>query len=377
MSTIMTPPRDRRPIQTEIVEFRDDLIAHALMREADRGGQAFFVHNRIESIDAMANYLGRLVPHLRIAIGHGAMREHQLERVMKAFLNREYDVLVSTTIIESGLDFPNVNTILVNRGDTLGLAQLYQLRGRVGRSARKAYAYLLVPPYRSITETAQKRLKAIEEFGDLGSGFQLAMRDLEIRGAGNLLGGEQHGFILNVGFDLYCRLLDETVRELKGIAPEEAREARVITDAEAYLPDDYVPETREKMNLYKSIADTRDIDGIAAIEEEIRDRFGMLPEPGRQLLDLRRIRLLAGEAGVETATVRRGQVMFEFRKPLTRGDIKRLAECPLALEFLTPARGRHRVVCRKFDGAPGPVRAALTILEGLMAREIPFPNRKG
>jgi transcription-repair coupling factor (superfamily II helicase) len=375
MSTIMTPPRDRRPIQTEIVEFRDDVIAHALMREADRGGQAFFVHNRIESIDAMANYLARLVPHLRIAIGHGAMREHHLEKVMRAFLNREYDVLVSTTIIESGLDFPNVNTILVNRGDTFGLAQLYQLRGRVGRSSRKAYAFLLVPPYRAITETAQKRLKAIEEFGDLGSGFQLAMRDLEIRGAGNLLGAEQHGFILNVGFDLYCRLLDEAVRELKGIPPEEAREARVITDVEAYLPDDYVSNTREKMTIYKSIADTKDLEAIAAIEEEIRDRFGMLPEPGRQLLDLRRTRLLAGEAGVETATVRRGQVMFEFRSPLTRGDIKRLAETPLPLEFLTPARGRHRIVCRKIDPAAGPVRAALTILHGLLAKELPFPTQ--
>ena len=377
MSTIMTPPRDRRPIQTEIVEFRDDVIAHALMREADRGGQAFFVHNRIESIDAMSNYLARLVPHLRIAIGHGAMREHHLERVMKAFLNREYDVLVSTTIIESGLDFPNVNTILVNRGDTFGLAQLYQLRGRVGRSARKAYAYLLVPPYRSITETAQKRLKAIEEFGDLGSGFQLAMRDLEIRGAGNLLGGEQHGFILNVGFDLYCRLLDETVRELKGIAPEEAREARVVTDAEAYLPDDYVHDPREKMNLYKSIADTKSLDEIATIEGEIRDRFGILPEPGRQLLDLRRIRLLAGEAGVETATVRRGQVMFEFRNPLTRGDIKRLAESQLPLEFLTPARGRHRIVCRKFEGHWAPSGPRSRSSTACWRREIPFPKPPG
>ncbi|MBD3162497.1 MAG: transcription-repair coupling factor, partial [Candidatus Eisenbacteria bacterium] len=298
MTTINTPPRDRRPIQTEIVEFRDDVIAHALMREADRGGQAFFVHNRIESIDAMANYLAGLVPHLRLAIAHGAMREHHLEKVMRAFLEREYDVLVSTTIIESGLDFPNVNTILINRGDTFGLAQLYQLRGRVGRSARKAYAYLLVPPYRSITETAQKRLKAIEEFGDLGSGFQLAMRDLEIRGAGNLLGAEQHGFILNVGFDLYCRLLDETVRELKGIAPERKTDARVVTDIEAYLPDEYVPDNREKMTLYKSIADTQDLDALSALEEEIRDRFGMLPDPGRHLLDLRRIRLLAGEAEI-------------------------------------------------------------------------------
>jgi len=372
MSTIMTPPRDRRPVQTEIVEFRDDVIAQALMREADRGGQSFFVHNRIESIDAMANYVGQLVPHLRIAIGHGAMIERQLDKVMHAFLNREYDVLLSTTIIESGLDFPNVNTILVNRGDTFGLAQLYQLRGRVGRSSRKAYAYLLVPPYRSITETAQKRLKAIEEFGDLGSGFQLAMRDLEIRGAGNLLGAEQHGFMLDVGFDLYCRLLDETVRELKGMAPEARRDARVITDVEAYLPDDYVHDQREKMTLYKSIADTIDLEGVDLVEEEIRDRFGMLPDPGRSLLDLRRVRLMAAEAGVETATVRRDLVMLEFHRPLNKGDIQRLAESPVAVEFLTPAHARHRVKCRKIDASVGPVATALMILRSLLAREIPF-----
>jgi transcription-repair coupling factor (superfamily II helicase) len=375
MSTILTPPRDRRPVQTEIVEFRDDVIAQALMREADRGGQSFFVHNRIESIDAMANYIGRLVPHLRIAVGHGAMLERQLDSVMHAFLNREYDVLLSTTIIESGLDFPNVNTIIVNRGDTFGLAQLYQLRGRVGRSSRKAYAYLLVPPYRSITETAQKRLKAIEEFGDLGSGFQLAMRDLEIRGAGNLLGAEQHGFMLDVGFDLYCRLLDETVRELKGMASEARRDARVITDVEAYFPDEYVPEQREKMALYKSLADTPDLDGVGVIEEEIRDRFGLLPDAGRNLLDLRRIRLMAAEVGVETATVRRDAVMFEFHRPLNRGDIKRLAESPVSVEFLTPAHSRHRVRCRKLDAA-GPVATALMILRSLLSQEIPF-DRKG
>ncbi len=374
MSTILTPPRDRRPVQTEIVEFRDDMIAHALMREADRGGQSFFVHNRIESIDAMSVYLSRLVPHLRIAVAHGRMVERQLDKIMHSFLHKEYDILLSTTIIESGLDFPNVNTILVNRGDTFGLAQLYQLRGRVGRSSRKAYCYLLVPPYRTITETAQKRLKAIEEFGDLGSGFQLAMRDLEIRGAGNLLGGEQHGFILEVGFDLYSRLLDETVRELKGMASEVKVDARVVTDVEAHFPDSYVPDHREKMNLYKSIADTRDLETVAAIEEEIRDRFGMLPDPGRHLLDLRRVRLMAGDADVETATVRRDLVMFEFRRPLTRGDIKRLAESPVAVEFHTPAHGRHRVHCRKLDAA-GPVASALMILRSLCSKEIPFEGK--
>ncbi len=374
MSTIMTPPRDRRPVQTEIVEFRDDVIAHALMREADRGGQSFFVHNRIESIDAMANYLARLVPHLRIAIGHGQMMERRLDKIMHAFLRREYDILLSTTIIESGLDFPNVNTILVNRGDTFGLAQLYQLRGRVGRSSRKAYCYLLVPPYRSITETAQKRLKAIEEFTDLGSGYKLAMRDMEIRGAGDLLGSRQHGFMQEVGFDLYCRLLDETVRELKGVASTEKPEARVVTDIEAFFPDEYVPDEREKMNLYKSIADTKALEEIEALEEEIRDRFGALPVPGRQLLDLRRIRLLATQADIETATVRRQSVSLEFRRSLTRGDIKRLAESPVAVDFHTPAHGHHRVGLRA-TGAQDAIAACLAVLHSLLEKEIPFPGR--
>jgi transcription-repair coupling factor (superfamily II helicase) len=363
MSTILTPPRDRRPIQTEILEFRDDVIAHALMREADRGGQSFFVHNRVETIDSMASYLGKLVPHLRLAVGHGQMRERALEAVMQKFLARDYDVLISTMIIESGLDLPNVNTILINRGDTFGLAQLYQLRGRVGRSSRKAYAFLLVPPYHSITEQAQKRLKAMEEFEDLGSGYQLALRDLEIRGAGNLLGAEQHGFIVNVGFDLYCQLLDEAVRELKGESKDEYIEPRMSTDIEAYLPDDYVPDPREKMNLYKSLADARSLERVEELAYELSDRFGRHPEPVRHLLGLRRIRILGAKVRCEKVTVKQEKVEIDLGRELKKQEIQSLMRSvPFPVEFLMG--GRHRIR-RKSPGTAEAVSTALILLRAL------------
>jgi len=363
MSTILTPPRDRRPIQTEILEFRDDVVAHALMREADRGGQSFFVHNRVETIDSMASYLGKLVPHLRLAVAHGQMRERALEEVMHKFLLGEFDVLVSTMIIESGLDLPNVNTILINRGDAFGLAQLYQLRGRVGRSARKAYAFLLVPPYHSITEQAQKRLKAMEEFEDLGSGYQLALRDLEIRGAGNLLGAEQHGFIISVGFELYCQLLDEAVRELKGESREEYIEPRMSTDIEAYLPDDYVPDPREKINLYKSLADARSLDRVEEIAFELNDRFGKHPEPVRHLLGLRRVRILAALLGCEKVTVRQEMVELELGRDLKKAEVQRFLQAiPFQVEF--SMGGRHRIR-RRGPGQGEAVSTALILLRAL------------
>ncbi|MCK4305403.1 MAG: transcription-repair coupling factor [Candidatus Eisenbacteria sp.] len=342
MSTIRTPPRDRRPVKTEIVEFGEEIISYALMREADRGGQSFFVHNRVESIDAMANYIRQLVPHLRVVVAHGQMRERHLEDVMSKFLAGEYDVLVSTVIIESGLDLPNVNTIIVNRTDTFGLAQLYQLRGRVGRSARKAYAYLLIPPNRVMTETAMKRLKAIEEFEDLGSGFQLAMRDLEIRGAGNILGGEQHGFIVNVGYDMYNRLLKEAVQELKGQSVEEKTESRVVTDLEAYLSKTYITNDPEKMNLYKSLADAITVDEVGELAEEVADRFGRLPVQAENLFELRRLRIRASSAGVETMILRDGGVRLELGRELTREDVQRLIrQMPVPITFKT--HGAHRV----------------------------------
>ncbi|HVP15092.1 MAG TPA: transcription-repair coupling factor [Terriglobales bacterium] len=293
MSVIETPPRDRLPVHTEILELDEDVITDAILREVDRGGQVFFVHNRVETIHHAALRLQKLVPQVRVAVAHGQMHERELERVMLEFLDRRWDVLVSTMIIESGIDMPSVNTLIVDRSDALGLAQLYQLRGRVGRSAYRAYAYLLVPSRRVLTEEAEKRLRVIEEFDELGVGFKIALKDMEIRGAGNLLGPEQHGFILGLGFDLYVKLLEEAVAELKGAAAEVRPEPRLLTDWSAFLPDDYVPDEHEKLNLYRRLAETRTADELDDLTLEMLDRFGQLPPPAVALFELRRLRLLA------------------------------------------------------------------------------------
>ncbi len=373
MSTIRTPPRDRRPIKTEIAEFGDEVITYALMHEADRGGQSFFVHNRVETIDAMANYIRSLVPHLRVAVGHGQMRERQLEDVMRKFLAGEYDVLVATMIIESGLDLPNVNTILVNRTDSFGLAQLYQLRGRVGRSARRAYAYLLLPPDRVMTETAMKRLKAMEEFEDLGSGFQLAMRDLEIRGAGNILGTEQHGFIANVGFEMYQRLLEEAAKELKGIPAPKVIEARVVTDLEAFLPRSYVSDDPEKMNIYKTLADAATIGQVDELAAEVADRFGRPPAQAEALFEFRRLRIRATRASVDTLILRDGAVALDLRRPLSRDQVQRLIQqMPIPVSFKT--HGQHRVDAAAREVGGEMLLVAGQILDCLLEEDAESPE---
>ncbi|MGD8395155.1 MAG: transcription-repair coupling factor [Candidatus Eiseniibacteriota bacterium] len=316
ISLITTPPRDRVPVATEIVEFDRDLIADALLREVDRGGQAFFVHNRVQSIDAIARFLRQICPQLRFAIAHGQMRERALEKVIVDFIDGRYDVLITTMIIESGIDMPSVNTMIINRADRFGLAQLYQLRGRVGRSDQRAHCYLMVPPHRALTELAEKRLRAIEEYDELGAGIKVAMKDLEIRGAGNLLGSEQHGHIVAVGYELYCRLLEETVNGLRGEASEQV-ETRVSTDLDAYLPDEYVAPA-EKIDLYKRLADTREEAQIDELLDELTDRYGHPGEAARNLFELRRVKLLAGKAGLAEVDVGRRRVRIEFaRQPTT------------------------------------------------------------
>ncbi len=248
MSVINTPPQDRLPIHTEILAFDETRIAEAIYREVERGGQVYFVHNRVQSIHRLKDYLQDLLPQVRFAVAHGQMPPRELEKIMFDFMERKYDCLVCTMIIESGIDIPSVNTILVNRADTLGLSQLYQIRGRVGRSNERAYAYLLVPKGKKLTKKSRMRLRAIEEFADLGSGFNIAMRDLEIRGAGNLVGAQQHGFIAAVGFDLYCRLLDEAMRDIKGETVPDSPEPDIKIAVSAYIPDDYVPDPDQKMD---------------------------------------------------------------------------------------------------------------------------------
>jgi len=286
MSLIETPPRDRYPIRTYVREYNKELIREAIQRELAREGQVYFVHNRVEDIQERADEVRRLVPEARVAVAHGQMAENTLERLMLSFLKKEYDVLVCTTIIETGMDITNVNTIIVNNADHLGLAQLYQLRGRVGRSNRVAYAYLLYRQGKTLSEISEKRLMAIKEFTNLGSGFKLAMRDLEIRGAGNILGPEQHGHIAAVGFTLYCKLLEETIQELAGKKEVGKQEQDIVvdTDWDAYIPEDYIPDTRQKVEVYKKISGLKTENDREDLLDELIDRFGDPPQPVMNLL---------------------------------------------------------------------------------------------
>ena len=326
MSLIETAPRDRLPVQTEIIPFDEETIADSIRREMDRGGQVYFVHNRVESIDAMAGYIRRLVPQARVAVGHGQMDEHHLEKIMMGFLEREYDILVSTMIIESGLDIPNVNTLIVNRADRLGLAQLYQLRGRVGRSSHKAYAYFMVPRGGQATELARKRLSVLQEFEALGSGFKIAMRDLEIRGAGNILGQQQHGHLVAIGFELYCRLLEEAVAQLKGEELPESVATKIEIDADYLVPDDYVPDPEEKMRVYKKIAVMTDAAEVEALRGELTDRYGPPPAPAAMLLQVAAIRIRAWQAGVDRVRIRgpKAELWLRSGLKLGRADIEGL-----------------------------------------------------
>jgi transcription-repair coupling factor (superfamily II helicase) len=284
MSVIETPPKDRLSIQTSIVKFSTDVIAAAMRQELARDGQVYFVHNRVESIYSVAHLIQKLVPEARVVVGHGQLPEAELEKSMLAFVEGRADVLVATTIIENGLDIPRVNTILVNRADRYGLAQLYQLRGRVGRSDRRAYAYLLVPPDTVLSEIARKRLAAIREFSELGAGFRIAALDLELRGAGNLLGGEQSGHIQAVGLDLYVKLLEQTILELKGEAPREGPRAALNLRVDLRIPEGYVPEVNQRMALYKRVSQVRGVKEIEALFAEIRDRYGSPPDAVLTLL---------------------------------------------------------------------------------------------
>lgn len=299
MSVINTAPNDRLPIHTCIAEFDEGLIQEAIARELAREGQVFYVHNRVQTIERAAELVQRLVPSARIAIGHGQMHEKDLERVMTGFIRKEYDVLVCSTIIGSGIDIPNANTIVIDRADRFGLAELYQLRGRVGRYKHRAFAYLLVPGDRALGEDAQKRLKALEEFSTLGAGFRIAMRDLEIRGAGNLLGGEQHGHIATVGFDTYTQLVAETVAEIKGEPVRVRRLPQFDFVSEVFIPEEYVASESQKITLYKRIAGLQSEEEVGEMLAELKDRFGEPPAPVRRLLDVMRVRALGAEAGAK------------------------------------------------------------------------------
>ncbi len=328
MSVIETPPEDRLPIQTRVAEASAGLVRDAILRELDRGGQAFYVHNRVETIEAQAEQLRRLLPSARVAVGHGQMPEGALERVMLDFAAGDYDVLASTTIIESGLDIPNANTIIIDRADALGLAQLYQLRGRVGRSARRAYAYLLYRRRAQLSDIARKRLQAIFNASELGAGFQIALSDLEIRGAGNILGGEQHGHMAAVGFDLYTRMLAEAVEvEKAAFEGREVRTARtqakIDLPVDAYLPDEYVPEEPQKLELYRRLGRVVSDAELDEVRAELLDRYGELPSPVERLLEVSQLRYRAEAAGLLTVSREDGQLVLRFGPDWSRADTMR------------------------------------------------------
>ncbi len=316
LSVINTPPEDRFPIATYICRRDDKVITEAIRRELDREGQIFFVHNRVRSIQKIARDLNRLFPQVRIGIAHGQMAEEQLEDIMIDFLEKKYDILVCTTIIEIGLDIPNVNTIIIDDAHKFGLSQLYQLRGRVGRADRRAYAYFLYPSYRSISDTAKKRLQAIKEFSELGSGFKLAMRDLEIRGAGNLLGKEQHGSVSEVGFNLYCRLLEEAIKELR--EEEEGKEKKeditpvIDIKIDAYIPEGYIPDLKQRVLIYKKLAEIKDLEDLERAKEELRDRYGIYPREARNLLEIIYLKIFLRKLGIGSLVVKEKKLIIRY-----------------------------------------------------------------
>jgi transcription-repair coupling factor (superfamily II helicase) len=322
MSTIQTPPHDRLPVETIATQYDERLIRDAIQRELARGGQVFFLHNRVTTIETMRSKLQSLVPHARIVVGHGQMNSDDLEEVMTTFVNGGADVLLSTTIIESGLDIPNANTIIIDRADRFGLSDLYQLRGRVGRYKHQAYAYLLLPRHASLLTDVRKRISAMKQYSTLGSGFKIAMRDLEIRGAGNLLGSEQSGHITAVGFELYCQLLKQSVSSLKGekvkprvdvhVALDFLNDSAVrsqssaATDHEpltADLPHNYVTEPHHRIEIYRKLAQATDKPALLALQKELRDRFGPLPPPVDLLLAVGELKILASEKAVTSIEV--------------------------------------------------------------------------
>jgi transcription-repair coupling factor (superfamily II helicase) len=315
MTVLEEAPQERIPIQTYVMEYNDEMVREAINRELARGGQVYYVYNKVNTIVEITNTIARLVPQASVAFAHGQMKERELEKIMYEFINGEIDVLVSTTIIETGLDISNANTMIIHDADTLGLSQLYQLRGRVGRSSRTSYAFLMYRRNKMLREVAEKRLSAIREFTELGSGFKIAMRDLEIRGAGNLLGSEQHGHMESVGYDLYCKLLNESVRELQGeTTPKEAYETTIDIDVDAFIPDRYISNEYQKLDAYKRIAGISTEEEYDDMLEELMDRYGELPRSVQNLLMIARLRAMAHEVYVTELTQKGSEikiVMYE------------------------------------------------------------------
>jgi transcription-repair coupling factor (superfamily II helicase) len=344
-SVINTPPPNRQPVSTELMTMSEDKIREAIRFEMARGGQVFFVHNRVKNIQEVAAFLKKLVPEARICVGHGQMEGDELEETLMAFMDGAFDVLLATNIIESGIDISNANTIIINQAQNFGLSDLHQMRGRVGRSNAKAFCYLVVPPLTSLTNEARRRLKAIEEFSDLGSGFNVAMKDLDIRGAGNLLGGEQSGFISEIGFEMYHKILDEAVEELKHEEFKDlfqdqpdrpfVRDCQVEAEIDAFLPENYVNNTTERLAMYMELDNLDESDeSIEAFKKKLEDRFGPMPKAGLNLLEVIRLRRLAKQLGIEKLVLKNNKM----RGHLVAGNVERFYQSPIFGQILAWAQ---------------------------------------
>ena len=384
MSRIETPPEDRQPIVTEILPFDKGLIREAVMNEIKRGGQVFFIHNRVRSIEAVRAMLSRTVPEARYAVAHGQMSPRELEQVMLDFIEKKVDVLVCTMIVESGIDLPNVNTMIINRADKLGLAQLYQLRGRIGRSERRAYAYLLIPPKLTLTSQARSRLETISMFTDLGAGFQVALKDLEIRGAGNLLGSQQSGFINSIGFDLYSNMLEEAVEEIRkeqGIEVKIEREAvkplengvKIDFAGDAHIPDNYIEDQNLRVNFYRRMSKTGTSEELKKLEVEMKDRFGQIPRPLENLFGSLHLKILAACQNISAVDVGRRRLKFEIiprddgYKEIIEGFVQAAGDNPI--EFGTDTVFSVIITINP-ETNPSPLHAARQILESIIINGI-------
>ena len=312
MSVIYEPPQNRKPVQTYVLEYDAEVIKEAITKELEKDGQVFYIFNNVEGIERKAREVSMLVPEAHVAFAHGKMTGRELENIMLDFIEGKIDVLVCTTILESGIDIPNANTIIVENADRLGLAQLYQIRGRVGRSDKQAYAYITYRRDKELTEVSDKRLKAIKEFTEFGSGFKIAMRDLEIRGAGSLMGEIQHGHMEQIGYDMYCSLLDQVVKELKGEEIMQEIDVQIDLDVTSYIPDDFIQNSSQKIEIYQNIALCKSEADIQNVTDEIIDRYGQIPYEIENLLDIARIKIMSKQKYITKISQKRENIIFYF-----------------------------------------------------------------
>jgi transcription-repair coupling factor (superfamily II helicase) len=371
MSVIETPPKDRIAIQTVVAGWDDKLIQSALEQELERGGQVYFVHNRVDTIWEIAAKLQELVPGARIIVGHGQMSEGELEKVMLKFMHHEADILVATTIIENGLDIPLCNTILISRAERLGLSELYQLRGRVGRSDRRAYAYLLVPGEIELTPVARRRLAALKEFSDLGAGFKIAALDLELRGAGNLLGGEQSGHIEAVGFELYTQMLDRAVREMKGEAGPDESVTQLNLGLNIRIPVDYIAEENQRLRMYKLVAGVETESQLTDVAGELRDRYGEPPPAIRNLLEYASLKLLCLQVGATAIDRKRDLVSIKFRQnaSIDPGKLARFVSSQRGAQFTPDGVLKFSLKATAADGVLSLLRDLIEELAGPVSQD--------